>query len=220
MPLDAEPGPAQGDGVGEFRVEAALVGRLIRPRIRREGDGIDLRAAADLDAEVAVLRFGLEAARPFRPQRGVAADLVGLGRLLRLGRLVCCGRLLRLGRRGRRQRLGSRSILEPVDPGREGLDLASIRLDRLAHLRERPEPGRHAGDRERRLILRWSGAGDRLGRRRRDRGDEHRHACHGAGYGPRHRPRGPRESRAFLSQSAEPAKPWGCERSSQTSSTL
>ena len=55
-PLDAQPAPAEGDRVGECRIEATLVWRLIaRARAGREGDGIDLRTAADLDSEVLLL---------------------------------------------------------------------------------------------------------------------------------------------------------------------
>ena len=128
--LDAEPRSPQGHRIGEFRVEAALVRRLVGARGGREGHGVDLRAAADLDAEILVGRLGLEGVGPLRLVRRVGADLVGIGRLV--GVVFSSGRLV-----GGGQRLGRGLLLQFLQPRLERRDPLPLGLDRLRHFRKR-----------------------------------------------------------------------------------
>ena len=156
-PLDAEPGPTQGNRVGEPGVEAALIRRLVAGAgPGAEGHRVDLRAAADLHLEVSLLRLGLIAAGPLRSERGVAADLVGRGllRVLRSRGNRVRGGGLRRRRGGRslaghRERLGLRCRLELLKPPFEQRDPLPVSLDRLRDVGQGGEPCRHARDRQR-----------------------------------------------------------------------
>jgi len=205
-PLDAEPGPSEVHGIGESGIEPALLRGLVGPRGRREGDGIHLRATADLDAEVLVGGLVGEALVPLGLHAEVAADLValvGFRRLLRGGWSV--GPLaVRLRGRGGGGRIGERfgrgrgAFLEVLDAGLEHRNPGAFVADRLRHLLERPELRGHARQRQRFRRFVFGDDQKRVGRPRGQDGepcpDERRPAEERPGVA--YRTRQPRSGRA------------------------
>ena len=145
--LDAEPGAAHVHGVGETGVEATLIGCLVRARGGGEGDGIDLRAAADLDPEVLFGRLLGEPLVPLTLEIEVAADFVGFVGLLFFFLLFLLA-VLGLGQRLNR---GHSLLFKLLETRFQFGDATLLGAERVGHLLERLQPRGDAGKVERLL---------------------------------------------------------------------